>query len=35
MAHQEGISDERPMAEEDIQHRINQIVNDRPQSHNE
>ena len=35
MAHQEGISDERPMAEEDIQHHINQIVNDRPQSHNE
>ena len=35
MAHQEGISDERPMAEEDIQHHINQIVNDWPQSHNE
>ena len=35
MAHQEGISNERPMAEEDIQHHINQIVNDRPQSHNE
>ena len=35
MAHQEGISDERPMAEEDTQHHINQIVNDRPQSHNE
>ena len=35
MAHQEGISDECPMAEEDIQHHINQIVNDRPQSHNE
>ena len=35
MAHQEGISDERLMAEEDIQHHINQIVNDRPQSHNE
>ena len=35
LAHQEGISDERPMAEEDIQHHINQIVNDRPQSHNE
>ena len=34
LAHQEGISDERPMAEEDIQHHINQIVNDRPQSHN-
>ena len=35
LAHQEGISDERPMAEEDIQHHINQIVNDWPQSHNE
>ena len=35
MAHQEGISDECPMAEEDIQHHINQIVNDWPQSHNE
>ena len=35
LAHQEGISDERPMEEEDIQHHINQIVNDRPQSHNE
>ena len=35
LAHQEGISDERPMAEEDIQHHINQIVNDRPQSHND
>ena len=35
LAHQEGISDERPMAEEDIQHHINQIVNDRPKSHNE
>ena len=35
LAHQEGISDECPMAEEDIQHPINQIVNDRPQSHNE
>ena len=34
LAHQEGISDECPMAEEDIQHHINQIVNDRPQSHN-
>ena len=34
LAHQEGISDERPMAEEDIQHHINQIVNDQPQSHN-
>ena len=33
LAHQEGISDECPMAEEDIQHLINQIVNDRPQSH--
>ena len=29
------ISNECPMAEEDIQHHINQIVNDRPQSHNE
>ena len=28
LAHQEGISDECPMAEEDIQHHINQIVND-------
>ena len=35
LAHQEGISDERPMAEEDIQHHINQIVNDWPQSYNE
>ena len=35
LAHQEGISDECPMAEEDIQQHINQIVNDRPQSHNE
>ena len=35
LAHQEGISDECPMAEEDIQHHINQIVNDWPQSHNE
>ena len=35
MAHEEGISDERPMAEEDIQDHINQIVNDRPQSQNE
>ena len=35
LAHQEGISDECPMAEEDIQHHINQIVNDQPQSHNE
>ena len=35
MAHQEFISDEHPMAEEDIQHHINQIVNDWPQSHNE
>ena len=34
LAHQEGISNECPMAEEDIQHHINQIVNDRPQSHN-
>ena len=34
LAHQEGISDERPMAEEDIQHHISQIVNDRPQSYN-
>ena len=30
LAHQEGISDECPMAEEDIQHHINQIVNDQP-----
>ena len=30
LTHQEGISDECPMAEEDIQHHINQIVNDRP-----
>ena len=35
LAHQEGISDECPMAEEDIQHHINQIVNHRPQPHNE
>ena len=35
LAHQEGISDECPMAEEDIQHHISQIVNDRPQSYNE
>ena len=35
LAHQEGISDECPMAEEDIQHHINQIVNEQPQSHNE
>ena len=35
LAHQEGISDECPMAEEDIQHHINQIANDRPQSYNE
>ena len=35
LAHEEGISDERPMAEEDIQHHINQILNDRPPSHNE
>ena len=35
MAHEEGISEERPMAEEDIQDHINQIVNDRPQSQNE
>ena len=35
LTHQEGISDERPMAEEDIQHHISQIVNDRPQSYNE
>ena len=34
IAHQEGISDEHPMAE-DIQYHINQIVDDRPQSHNE
>ena len=33
LAHQEGISDEHPMAEEDIQQHINQIVNDRPQSY--
>ena len=35
LAHEEGISDECPMAEEDIQHHINQILNDRPLSHNE
>ena len=35
MAHQEDISNEHPMAEEDIQHHINQLVNDQPQSHNE
>ena len=35
LAHEEGISDECLMAEEDIQHRINQILNDRPPSHNE
>ena len=35
LTHQEGISDECPMAEEDIQHHINQIVNDWPQSYNE
>ena len=35
LAHQEGISNERPMAEEDIQHHISQIVNDWPQSYNE
>ena len=35
LAHQEGISYEHPMAEENIQHHINQIVNDWPQSHNE
>ena len=35
LTHQEGISDECPMAEEDIQHHINQIVNDQSQSHNE
>ena len=35
MAHQEDISNEHPMAEEDIQHHINKIVNDQPQSHNE
>ena len=28
LAHEEGISDERPMAEEDIQHHVNQILND-------
>ena len=33
LTHQEGISNERPMAEEDIQHHINQIVNDWPQSY--
>ena len=35
LACEEGISDERPMAEEDIQHHINEIVNDWPHSHNE
>ena len=34
-AQEEGISDERPMAEEDIQAHINQIVNERPQSKND
>ena len=31
----EGITDERPMAEEDIQAHIDQIVNERPQSKND
>ena len=35
LAHEEGISDERPMADEDIQYHINQILNDQSQSHNE
>ena len=34
LACEEGISDEHPMPEEDIQHHINQIVNDQPQSYN-
>ena len=34
-AHAEGISDERPMAEEDIQAHIDQIVNEYPQSKND
>ena len=33
LAYEEGISDERLMAEEDIQHHINQILNDWPPSH--
>ena len=35
VAQQEGIADERPMAEEDIQAHIDQIVNEQPQSKND
>ena len=34
-AHQEGITDERPMTEEDIQTHIEQIINEQPQSKND
>ena len=34
-AQDEGNADERPMAEEDIQDHINQIINERPQSKND
>ena len=35
VAQQQGIADERPMAEEDIQAHIDQIVNEQPQSKND
>ena len=34
-AQDEGNTDERPIAEEDIQTHINQIINERPQSKND